>query len=340
LKFIIYFILKVYAIIFFKFLKKTIRMVHYLLRRLIFLIPTLFGVTLVAFLLIKFIPGDPTMSLVGERASPEAIEGIRKELGVGKPFIYQYAGYIQLLCKGEMGRSFYTNREVVKDIKEKLPHTLYLAIAAIIFASFMGIVLGVIMAVSRGSFWDRFFSFFAIAGVSLPVFWIGLILMLIFSLTFRLLPPSGMGEGNLLFLILPASTLGLNSAAYISRITRSSLLEVLAQPFVATARSKGLSEGVVIFKHCLKNAMIPIITLIGIDFGSYLNGAVLTETIFGWDGIGLYALEGIIKRDYPVVMGSVLVGSVVFILLNIVVDFSYAFFNPQIRVTGLGTREK
>lgn len=336
----IYCILKTYAINFFRFFKRPIKMVRYLLRRLIFLIPTLLGVTFITFLLIKSIPGDPTMSLVGERASPEAIAVIRKELGVEKPFIYQYVGYIRLLCKGEMGRSFYTNREVVKDIKEKLPHTLYLAIAAIIFASLMGIVFGMVMAVTRGSFWDRFFSFFAIAGVSLPVFWIGLILMLIFSLTFRLLPPSGMGGGNLIFLILPASTLGLNSAAYISRITRSSLLEVLAQPFVATARSKGLSEGVVIFKHSLKNAMIPIITLIGIDFGSYLNGAVLTETIFGWDGIGLYALEGIIKRDYPVVMGAVLVGSVVFILVNMVVDFSYALFNPQIRVNGLGSKEK
>jgi ABC-type dipeptide/oligopeptide/nickel transport system permease component len=315
-------------------------MARYLFRKLLFLIPTLIGVTFITFLLIKSIPGDPTMNMVGERASPETIEAIRKELGIGKPFIYQYFGYLRLLCAGEMGRSFYTNREVAKDIKEKLPHTLYLATIAILFASLMGILFGVVMAVTRGRFWDRFFSFFAITGVSLPVFWIGLILMLLFSLTFRLLPPSGMGGGNLLFLILPASTLGLNSAAYISRITRSSLLDVLAQSFVATARSKGLSEGIVIFKHVLKNAMIPIITLIGIDFGSYLNGAVLTETIFGWDGIGLYALEGIIKRDYPVVMGTVLIGSVVFILVNMVVDFSYAFFNPQVRVANLGEQEK
>ena len=195
----------------------------------------------------------------------------------------------------------------------------------------MGIVFGMVMAVTRGSFWDRFFSFFAIAGVSLPVFWIGLILMLIFSLTFRLLPPSGMGGGNLIFLILPASTLGLNSAAYISRITRSSLLEVLAQPFVATARSKGLSEGVVIFKHSLKNAMIPIITLIGIDFGSYLNGAVLTETIFGWDGIGLYALEGFIKRDYPVVMGLLLIEAILFLVGNILSDICVAVVDPRVQ---------
>ena len=313
-------------------------MIRYLLRRLIFLIPTLLGVTFITFLFIKSIPGDPAMGLVGERANPEAIETIRKELGVEKPFISQYFGYLRLLCRGEIGRSYYTNREVIDDIKKKFHHTLRLASAAIIFASLMGILFGVIMAVTRGSYWDRFLSFFAIAGVSLPVFWIGLILMLIFSLTFRLLPPSGMGEGNLIFLILPASTLGLNSAAYISRITRSSLLEVLSKPFIATARSKGLPEWVVIFKHSLKNAMIPIITLIGIDFGSYLNGAVLTETIFGWDGIGLYALEGIIKRDYPVVMGSVLIGSVAFILVNMVVDISYAFFNPRIRIQGFGAR--
>ena len=275
---------------------------------------------------------------MGERTSPEAIEAIRKELGTEKSFIVQYWGYLRLLAKGEMGRSYYTNREVAQDIKEKFPNTLRLALAAMVFASFMGIVLGVVMAVTRGRFWDRLGSFFAIAGVSLPVFWVGLILMLVFSFIFRLLPPSGMGEGSFFYLILPASTLGLNSAAYIARITRSSVLEVLSQPFVATARAKGLSERVVIFKHVLKNAMIPIITLIGIDFGSYLNGAVLTETIFGWDGIGLYALDGIMKRDYPVVMGTVLVGALVFVLANLVVDISYAFFNPQTRKQGSGEK--
>ena len=307
-------------------------MLRFFFRRFFLLIPTLFGVTFITFLLIKFIPGDPALGLIGERSNPEAIAIIRQELGAGKPFILQYCGYLRLIGRGQMGRSYYTNRKVIQDIKEKFPNTLRLTLAAMAFASSVGIFFGVVMAVKRGSLWDRLASFLAIAGISLPVFWVGLILMLIFSFLLRLLPPSGMGEGHFIYLILPASTLGLNSAAYIARITRSSLLEVLSQPFVATARAKGLPEWIVVFKHSLKNAMIPIITLMGIDFGSYLNGAVLTETIFGWDGIGLYALDGIMKRDYPVVMGTVLVGSIVFIVVNLIVDISYAYLNPQIKI--------
>jgi len=309
-------------------------MLKYSLRRFILFIPTILGVTFITFLLIKSIPGDPALGLVGERTSPETIATIQKELGAEKNFFLQYWGYLRLVSTGEMGRSYYTNRKVLQDIKEKFPNTLRLALAAMVFSSCVGIILGVIMAITRGRVWDRIGSFFAIAGVSLPVFWVGLLLMLVFSFIFRLLPPSGMGDGNLVYLILPASTLGLNSAAYIARITRSSFLEVICQPFVTTARSKGLPEWIVVFKHTLRNAMIPIITLIGIDFGSYLNGAVLTETIFGWDGIGLYALDGIMKRDYPVVMGTVLVGSVMFIIINMIVDISYAYLNPQIRIQG------
>lgn len=307
-------------------------MTGYLLRRCLLLLPTLLGVTFVTFLLIKSIPGDPVLGMVGERANPETISAIRKELGAERSMFSQYMGYLRLLSRGELGRSHYTNRQVMEDIKEKFPHTLRLAAAAIVFASLAGVLLGVVMAVTKGRFWDRLGSVLAIAGVSLPVFWLGLLLMLIFSFALRLLPPSGMGEGSLLYLVLPASTLGLSSAAYIARITRSSLLEVLAQPYVATARAKGLPEWVVVLKHALKNAMIPIITLIGIDFGSYLNGAVLTETIFGWDGLGLYALDGIMKRDYPVVMGAVLLGALVFVIVNLIVDLSYAYFNPRTRV--------
>jgi len=315
-------------------------MIAFVLRKFVFAVITLLGVTFITFLLIKSIPGDPALGLVGERSNPEIIKAIRKELGAEKPLLLQYAGYLRLLGRGEMGCSYYTNRKVLQDIKEKFPNTFRLALAAMVFSSFAGITLGLIMAVTRGRIWDRFGSILAIAGVSLPVFWIGLILMLIFSFIFRILPPSGMGEGSFIYLILPASTLGINSAAYIARITRSSILEVISQNFIITARAKGLSEWTVILKHALKNAMIPIITLIGIDFGSYLNGAVLTETIFGWDGIGLYALNGIMKRDYPVVMGTVLVGAVAFIVVNMMVDICYAYFNPQIRIRGLGSEEE
>lgn len=307
-------------------------MIRHIISRLLLAIPTLLGVTFITFLLIKSLPGDPALGLVGERANAETITAIRKELGIDKPLIFQYVGYLRLICQGELGRSYYTNRRVVHDLKEKFPNTFRLALAAMLVASTVGILVGVLMGVARGSLWDRIGSVMAIGGVSLPVFWVGLILMLIFSFTLRILPPSGMGDGNILYLILPASTLGLSSAAYIARITRSSILDVISQQYVVTARAKGLSPASVIFKHALKNAMIPIITLIGVDFGSYLNGAVLTETIFGWDGIGLYALDGIIKRDYPVVMGTVLVGAAAFVLINLIVDVCYAYFNPQIRI--------
>ena len=227
-------------------------MLKYSLRRLILFIPTILGVTFITFLLIKSIPGDPALGLVGERTSPETIAIIQKELGGEKHFLLQYWGYLRLVSTGEMGRSYYTNREVLQDIKEKFPNTLRLALAAMVFASCVGILLGVLMAITRGRIWDRIGSFFAIAGVSLPVFWVGLLLMLVFSFIFRLLPPSGMGDGNIAYLILPASTLGLNSAAYIARITRSSFLEVVCQPFVTTARSKGLPEWIVVFKHTKK----------------------------------------------------------------------------------------
>jgi len=218
-------------------------MLNYLLRRFILLFPTLLGVTFITFLLIRLIPGDPALGLVGERANPETISSIRKEIGAEKPFFIQYLGYLKLISKGEMGRSYYTNRKVIQDIKEKFPNTLRLAMGAIVLASCVGIILGIIMAVSRGKLWDRLGSFLAIAGVSLPVFWVGLILMLIFSFILRLFPPSGMGGGSFIYLILPASTLGLNSAAYIARITRSSFLEVLSSLLLPLPELKDYPNG-------------------------------------------------------------------------------------------------
>ncbi len=313
-------------------------MAKHILKRLLLAIPTLIGVTFITFLLVKSIPGDPALGMVGERANPETIAAIRKQLKADNPLLLQYVGYLRLIARGEMGRSYYTNREVIQDIREKLPNTFRLALAAMLFASFAGIIVGVIMGVTRGSLWDRVGSVVAIAGISVPVFWLGLILMLIFAFVLRLLPPSGMGDGKIAYLMLPAATLGISSAAYIARITRSSILDVVSQQYIITASAKGLSRLVVVFKHMLKNALIPIITLIGIDFGSYLNGAVLTETIFSWDGIGLYALDGIVKRDYPVVMGTVLVGAAAFILINIMVDLSYAYLNPKIRIRSVNGR--
>ena len=305
---------------------------YYIAKRILLFIPTLLGITLITFILMQALPGDPVQGMAGERASAETIERIRAELGQDRPLPLQYLGYLKLLAKGELGRSYYTNRKIADDLLQKFPNTLKLALAAVIFASLGGISLGVFAAMKRGTVWDKLASLISVGGISVPVFWLGLALMLIFALYLRWLPPSGMGRGDVAYLVLPAVTLGTFSMAYIARVTRSSMLESLSQPYVAAARAKGLSETTVVLKHALKNSLIPIVTLIGLDLGSYLNGAVLTETIFGWDGLGRYALDGIMKRDYPIIMGVVLFGAVVFVGMNLLVDISYHFLDPRVRV--------
>jgi ABC-type dipeptide/oligopeptide/nickel transport system permease component len=289
------------------------------------------GITLITFILLKALPGDPVQGLAGERTSPETIKRLKKELGTEQPVLLQYAGYMKLLLSGELGRSYYTNRKITDDIKEKLPNTIKLAVGAMIFSTLVGLLLGILMAIAPGSIWDRIGQLISVSGISIPVFFLGLLLIYLFSFVFQILPPSGMGNGSILFLIMPAATLGLNSSAYLARITRSSLIEILSQPYIVTAKAKGVKKSSIMVKHALKNAFIPIVTLIGLDFGSYLNGSVLTETIFGWDGIGRYAVEGIFKRDYPVILGCVLVGAILFILVNLSVDLLYGFFDPRIR---------
>ena len=306
-------------------------MKYYYVKRIFLVIPTLFGITFITFLLLQALPGDPVQGMVGERAEPEVMQRISKDLGTDQPVVLQYVGYLKLIVNGEFGRSYYTNRNVSEDIAEKLPNTLKLAFGAMIFSVSLGLMLGVLMAAKQGSMWDRIGLIISTSGISIPVFWLGLILIYVFSFVFQLLPPSGMGEGSLLFLILPASTLGLNSSAYLARITRTSLIEILSQPYITTAKAKGLKKSAIIFKHALKNTLIPVITLIGLDFGSYLNGSVLTETIFGWDGIGRYAVEGIFRRDYPVIMGCVLVGAALFVIVNLIVDLLYGVLDPRIR---------
>jgi peptide/nickel transport system permease protein len=308
----------------------------YILKRALVAVPTLLGLALVTFLLLGAVPGDPALGLVGERADPAAVEAIRKELGRDAPLPVQFIGYMKLLATGNLGRSYYTRRPVMDDILQKFPNTLRLAFAAMLVATFAGMLLGVFSALTRGSYWEKVFSGASLLGISLPVFWVGLVLMLLFAFVLPWLPPSGMGGGRIAYLVLPAATLGLNSAAYIARITRMSLIESLGSQFIATARAKGLGPFSVVAKHALRNALIPVITLIAIDFGSYLNGSVLTETIFGWDGLGRYALDGIMKRDYPVILGTVLVGSAFFVLFNTLADIAYAFIDPRIRYGSRG----
>jgi peptide/nickel transport system permease protein len=308
-------------------------MTFYILKRILLFIPTLLGITLITFILMKSLPGDPVTAMVGERASPETMTRIRSELGLNKPLPIQYGSYLKRIVTGELGRSVFTNRKITDDLIQKFPNTVKLALAAMLFASFLGISMGVFAAVKRGTNWDRLVTLISVGGISIPVFWLGLALMIIFAFYLQWLPPSGMGNGSLVYLIMPAATLGTFSLSYIARVTRSSMLESLSQPYVAAARAKGLSESKVVLKHALKNSLIPVVTLIGLDLGSYLNGAVLTETIFGWDGLGRYALEGIKQRDYPVIMGVVLFGAVIFVTMNLLVDISYHFLDPRVRAS-------
>ncbi|RJP67907.1 MAG: ABC transporter permease subunit [Candidatus Abyssobacteria bacterium SURF_17] len=303
-------------------------------RRVLLAIPTLIGVALIIFIILKMVPGDPALAMVGERADAATLEQIRRDLGLDEPLPAQFLRYLALIGRGELGRSYYTNRPVAASLIEKFPNTLRLAGAAITVSILLGITLGIISAVKRNTLTDRLVGVVSVLGISTPVFWLALLLVLVFAYRLGWLPPSGMGNGALAYLVLPAIALGTNSAAFIARVTRSSMLEAMSQPFITAARAKGLSRGAVALKHALRNALIPVVTLIGIDMGSYLNGSVLTETIFGWDGIGRYAMTAILKHDYPVILGTVLFGAAVFVIVNLFVDVLYAAIDPRIHVGG------
>jgi peptide/nickel transport system substrate-binding protein/oligopeptide transport system substrate-binding protein len=309
-------------------------LVSFTARRLLLAVPTLVGVALIVFIVLKIAPGDPALALVGERADTATLEQIRKELGVDEPLAAQFVRYLMLIGKGELGRSYYTNRPVAASLLEKFPNTLRLAGAAIVVSIVFGMTLGIISAIKHNTLLDRTLGIVSVLGISMPVFWLALLLVFVFAYKLGWLPPSGMGNGALAYLALPAIALGTNSAAFIARVTRSSMLEVMSQPFITTARAKGMSLFVAAMKHALRNALIPVVTLIGIDMGSYLNGSVLTETIFGWDGIGRYAMTAIMKHDYPVILGTVLFGAVVFIAVNLIVDLLYATIDPRINLEG------
>ncbi len=306
-------------------------MFEYLIRRLVMMIPVLLGVLFITFLLMFVIPGDPITNMMGQRANDEVIERIRKDLHLDDPWYIQFFNYIGRTLRGDLGQSFVTHRPVAVEILEKLPNTARLAISTMIVASIMGILIGILAAVFHNTWIDRTVMVFALIFISTPVFWFGLILIYIFSITLGWLPISGMGDGSIKYLILPAITLGTRSSAFLARMTRSTMLEVIRQDFIRTARSKGLSQKIVIFKHALKNAMIPIITILGLDFASYLNGSVLTETIFGWPGFGRYVVQAINKRDFQVIAGSVMIGAIIFVVANLLVDLSYGFLDPRIR---------
>ncbi len=316
--------------LFYIFKEEVLTIKLYILKRFLILILLLFGVTLLTFSLTKALPGDPVQNMVGERAQPEVIEKIRKELGADKDIISQYTGYVKLLFTGEMGRSLYTNRKVLDDILIKFPNTIKLALGAMLIAVPAGLFLGFLAAYKKDTPTDRIISSLSIAGLSIPVFWSGLLIMLFLSFKLKVLPPSG--TGDIRFLIMPSLTLSLPAIASLARVTRTSVLEIADMPFINTARAKGLSAFKINSVHIFKNVLIPLVTIIGLDIASYLNGAVLTETIFGWDGIGRFTMEGIIKRDYPVIMGCIIIGTVVFVLINLLVDILYHYLDPRVRL--------
>ena len=305
-----------------------------MIRRLLLAIPVLIGVSILVFAIIRFIPGDPARAIAGVHASPEYIEQVRRELLLDEGLHIQYYVYMTNLLQGDLGRSTFTNRPVTVELAQRFPNTLVLAATAMVIASIIGMSAGIVSATKRYSLFDNFSMLAALVGVAAPVFWLGVMFQLLFSVQLGWLPSGGIGTWK--HLVLPALTLGLATAALLARITRSSMLEVLGQDYITTARSKGLIERVVINKHAFKNALIPVVTVIGLQFGTLLGGAVLTETVFSWPGIGRLMVDSILARDYPVVQGAVLLLAVFFVMINLVVDIIYAFLDPRI---SYGTKE-
>lgn len=303
-------------------------MMRFLGVRLALLVPTLLGVLVVTFLLLYVAPGDPVQAMVGERADPETLERLRKELRLDEPLSSQFTHYVANILKGDLGNSYITRRSIVSELRHRFPATLKLALAAMLFATTIGLAIGTYGAWRPGGWVDRFLTFGAYLGVSFPVYWVGLVLILVFAVQLRWLPPSG--SWGLVYLILPATTLGMRSIAVIARMTRTALQEALQSDFIRTARAKGLGEARVLFQHGLRNALLPVITVLGLDFGSYLTGSILTETIFSWPGVGRYVLTAIEKRDLPAVQGSILFLSVLFVFVNLVTDLLYAKADPRV----------
>lgn len=299
-----------------------------ILTRLALLVPTLLGVLVVTFLLLYVAPGDPVQAMVGERADPETLARLRAELRLDDPLHQQFGHYVQGVLSGDLGTSYITRRPILGDLLERFPATLRLAGAAMLFAAITGISIGIYGAWRPGSWADRVATFGAYLGVSFPVYWVGLILILIFAVNLRWLPASG--SSGFVFLILPAITLGMRSVAFLARMTRATMQEVLQSDFVRTARAKGLNESRVVLSHAFRNALLPVVTVLGLDFGSYLTGSILTETIFSWPGVGRYVLTAIDKRDLPAVQGSILFLSLVFVMVNLITDLVYARVDPRV----------
>jgi len=304
-------------------------MFRYVLRRLLLAVPVLLGVSICVFLMASLVPGDPATVLAGDTASAEQVERIRRDLGLDQPIPIQYLRFLERLAHGSLGESTRTHREVLLEIADRFPYTLALALGAVVVSTILGIAMGIFAAVRRGRAADYLTMGIAIVGLSVPTFWIALLGIIVFSLNLHWLPVTGARSPQ--SYILPIFALSLHSTAVKARITRSSMLDVLGQDYLRTARAKGLRERVVLLRHALKNALIPISTIIGLQFGSLLGGAFIIETIFGWPGIGRLAVQAIFNRDFPLIQGTALVGAVTYMLANLAVDIVYAWLDPRIR---------
>ncbi|RGZ00415.1 nickel ABC transporter permease [Clostridium sp. AM58-1XD] len=304
-------------------------MLKYTSKRLAYLILVLIGVSFLVFLLLYMTPGDPVRMMLGESATPEAQAELREELGLNDSFLVQYGRYMKnIIVHQDLGTSYATKRPVLTEIMSVFPNTVTLATAAILIAIVLGVILGIISAVKQNSLIDNAVMVLALIGTSAPIFWIGILMIMFFSVKLRWLPPSGFGSFEQL--IMPALALGMQSTAVIARMTRSSMLEVIRQDYVDTARAKGQKESVVILKHVFRNALIPVITVIGLQFGTLLGGAMLTEVVFSIPGVGRLMIESIKQRDFPVVQGSVLFVAACFSLVNLAVDLLYAVVDPKV----------
>ncbi|MCX8203483.1 MAG: ABC transporter permease [Nitrososphaeria archaeon] len=304
-------------------------LLNYVVRRVLISIPTFFGVSLIVFLMVRLLPGDPARVIAGLLASEEEVQRIRVFLGLDKPIHEQYFIFLSNLIRGDLGTSARTGNPVIVEIASRLPYTFALTLAAMAIAIIIGVLVGVFSARHRYTKADYAITTASLFGVSMPVYWLGIILILVFAVNLRLLPAAGAERPE--SVVLPALTLALFSSALIVRMTRSSMIEAMSQDYVRTARSKGLEERTVVYKHALRNALIPVVTVVGLQFGNLLGGAVLTETVFAWPGIGRLLYESLMARDYPVIQGVVLMTATIFIVINIIVDIIYSYIDPRIR---------
>ncbi len=304
-------------------------MLQYIVKRLLLTIPLIFGVCTISFFLIHLIPGDPVDIMLGEQASLEEKISLRKELGLDQSIAVQYGHFLKGLVRLDLGRSLQSGRPVVEEIAKRFPATAELTIAAMLIAIFFALPLGTIAAVKQHSLFDQIIMSVGLLGMSVPGFWLGPMLILVFSIQLDLLPVSE--RGGIEHLILPAISLALALGSILLRMTRASMLEVIKEDYIRTARSKGLSERTIYFKHALRNAMMPIITIIGLQFGALLTGTVITETIFDWPGVGTLLFSGIQQRNYPQVQACIIFISVTYVLVNLLVDLAYAWANPKVR---------